>query len=154
MTSDVDMVYKKVAIINMVYNFVGDIFYVNSFRVLNICFIFLDFEIQNLEFLNQVSIYVGKRKVAYIKKSNRVQTPAIRWLNAVHTGIRTVVASSTLTRASQPGKSPLAKLHIYIYVPLPRRTAACNAFCPFCPDKESFPLLLLSYSVLIISPPF
>ena len=32
----------------------------------------------------------------------------MRWLNAVHTGIRTVVASSTLTRASQPGSSPLA----------------------------------------------
>jgi hypothetical protein len=43
-----------------------------------------------------------------LKKFDRVETPAIRWLNAVHMGIRTVVASSTLTRASQSGKSLLA----------------------------------------------
>jgi hypothetical protein len=49
-------------------------------------------------------------------KFDRVETPAIRWLNAVYTEIRTVVASSTLTRASQPDKSPLAGVFDYTYI--------------------------------------
>jgi uncharacterized membrane protein len=32
---------------------------------------------------------------SYVKKFDKLETPAIRWLNDVHTGIRTVVASST-----------------------------------------------------------
>ena len=38
-----------------------------------------------------------------------------------------------------------------VYLPWRRTTAACNAFCPFGPEKERFPSLLLSYRVFTIS---
>ena len=51
---DVDMAYTKVIILNKIYNIIVDIFDLKLFKVLNICFMFLCFEIQNLEFLNHL----------------------------------------------------------------------------------------------------
>ena len=49
---DVDMVYTNVVSLNTIYNFVVEVFYLKSFRVPNMCSKFIDFEIQNLEFLS------------------------------------------------------------------------------------------------------
>jgi hypothetical protein len=48
------MIYIKVVFLNTVYNFTVGFFYLKSFRVLNMCFKFIDFEIQNLLFLNDL----------------------------------------------------------------------------------------------------
>ena len=45
------MVYTKIAVLDTIYNFIVEIFYLKSFRAPNICSKFIDFEIQNLEFL-------------------------------------------------------------------------------------------------------
>jgi hypothetical protein len=47
-----DMIYTKVVVHKTIYNFIVEFFYLNSFR--NMCFKFIDFEIQNLEFLNNL----------------------------------------------------------------------------------------------------
>jgi len=49
------MVYTKVVVLNTIYNFVVENFFnLKSFRVTNMCFKFIDFEIQNLEFINDL----------------------------------------------------------------------------------------------------
>jgi hypothetical protein len=43
------MVYKKVIVLNTIYKFVVDFFYLKLFSVQNMCSKFIDFEIKNLE---------------------------------------------------------------------------------------------------------
>jgi hypothetical protein len=52
-----------VVIINTIYNFtVQTFFYLKLFRVSNMCFIFLDFKIKNLELLNDLNVHMVNNK--------------------------------------------------------------------------------------------
>ena len=69
MILNVDMVYKKFLVLNTIYNFVVENFFnLKSFRVTNMCFKFIDFEIQNLEFINdfECSRIVNTNKVVVV----------------------------------------------------------------------------------------
>jgi hypothetical protein len=44
----------KVMVLNTIYRFIVEFFYLKLFRVPNMCYEFIDFEIQNLEFLNDL----------------------------------------------------------------------------------------------------
>jgi hypothetical protein len=53
-TSDVDMVYTKVVVLNKSITCSQNVFDLKSYRVLDMCLKFIDFVIQNLEFLKDL----------------------------------------------------------------------------------------------------
>jgi hypothetical protein len=53
-TSDVDMVYTKVVVFNKSITCSQNVFDLKSYRVLDMCLKFIDFVIQNLEFLKDL----------------------------------------------------------------------------------------------------